>query len=166
MYATQTSWQAMAGYPLDRREAIAARPPTEILGLTTEAFPVLHSTIAPAVGYRITAGRVTVFYVPDVAWIQDRESALNGIRLYIGDGATVTRSMIRKPVEVIIGHAPIRTQLTWCQKEGVPRAIFTYCGSEIVNGDERALSETIRELGKERGVEAAIAHDGLEEALR
>jgi hypothetical protein len=29
--------------------------------------------------------------------------------------------------------------LTWCEKEGVPRAIITHCGSEIVTGDERKL---------------------------
>ncbi len=165
VYATEAAWEAMAHYPIAERRVIAPRQPAEILGLTFEAFPVWHSTIAPAVGYRITAGRVTVFYVPDVAWIQDREEALRGVRLYVGDGATVVRSMIRKAGKVIIGHAPIRTQLTWCQKEGVPRAIFTHCGSEIVNGDERALAGTIQELAKERGVEAAIAHDGLEVVL-
>jgi hypothetical protein len=40
--------------------------------------------------------------------------------------------MVRKPGEVIIGHAPIRTQLTWCKKLGVPWAIFAHLGSEIV----------------------------------
>ena len=62
-------------------------------------------------------------------------------------------------------HAPIRTQLTWCQKEGVPRAIFTHCGSEIVEGDERTLGAKIREMAEERGVTAEIAHDGMEVIL-
>lgn len=135
--------------------------------IVLEAFPVLHSTRAPAVGYRITPGRVAIFYVPDVAWIQDREAALSGVRLYVGDGATITRSMIRKPGDVIIGHAPIRTQLTWCKKLDVPRAIFTHLGSEIVEGDERTLGAKIRDLAADRGVDQVeIAHDGMEVVLR
>jgi hypothetical protein len=125
-----------------------------------------HSTRAPAVGYRITAGQVTIFYVPDVVWIRDREAALSGAKLYVGDGATITRPLVRKIDEALIGHTPIRTQLTWCQKVGVPRAIFTHLGSEIVEGDERTLGAKIRDLAEERGVELDIAHDGMEVVLR
>ena len=55
-----------------------------------------HSTRAPAVGYRMTAGEVAIFYVPDVVWIHAREEALSGCKVYVGDGATLTRSMVRK----------------------------------------------------------------------
>ena len=34
----------------------------------------------------------------------------------------------------LIGHAPIRTQLEWCAREGVRRGVFTHCGSGIVAG--------------------------------
>ncbi|NIP83288.1 MAG: MBL fold metallo-hydrolase, partial [Gemmatimonadetes bacterium] len=61
---------------------------------------------------------------------------------------------------------PVRTQLTWCAKEGVPRAIITHCGAEIVEGDERTLGAEVRAMAEERGVEAEIAHDGLEVVLR
>jgi hypothetical protein len=119
------------------------------------------------VGYRVRAGQVDIFYAPDVAWIKDREAALSGIRVYIGDGASVTRSMVRKPGDVIIGHAPIQAQLTWCKKLGVPRAIFTHLGSEIVKGDERTLGAEIRKLAKERNVDQVeIAYDGMEVTLR
>jgi hypothetical protein len=108
-----------------------------------------------------------MFYIPDVAWIEDREDALSGIRVYIGDGASITRSMVRKPGDVIIGHAPIQTQLTWCKKLDVGRAIFTHLGSEIVEGDERTLGAKIRELAEERNVDQVeIAHDGLGVVLR
>ena len=66
-------------------------------------------------GYRLTAGKVAMFYVPDVAWINDRQQAMRDIVIYIGDGATTKRSMVRKPGDSIIGHVPIQTQLTWCQ---------------------------------------------------
>lgn len=166
VYATDVTWDAINGYPIDGRYAVAARTPFTVGGIAFEAFPVDHSTRAPSVGYRITAGRVTVFYVPDVVYIPDRAEALQGVRCYIGDGATITRSMVRRSGDALIGHTPIRTQLTWCAKEGVPRALFTHCGSEIVKGDERTLGAKVRHLADERGVEAAIAHDGQDFILR
>jgi phosphoribosyl 1,2-cyclic phosphodiesterase len=166
VYATAEAWETMDGYDLAEREVLVPRQPTEIEGLTFEAFPVDHSTRAPAVGYRITAGAVTVFYVPDVVWIRDREAALSGAQVYVGDGATMRRSMVRKIEGALIGHTPVRTQLTWCKKEGVPRAIITHCGGEIVEGDERTLGAEIRQLAEERGIEARIAYDGLEVVLR
>jgi phosphoribosyl 1,2-cyclic phosphodiesterase len=166
VYATAEAWETMDGYDLAEREVLALRQPTEIEGLSFEAFPVEHSSRAPAVGYRITAGSVAIFYVPDVVWIRDRAAALSGVRLYIGDGATIRHSMVRKIGGVLIGHTPVRTQLTWCQKEGVRRAIITHCGGEIVEGDERSLGTEIQEMAEERGVEASIAYDGLEIVLR
>lgn len=127
VYAPQEAWAGMEGFEIEERHVIEHRQPVEIAGMTFEAFPVDHSTRAPAVGYRITAGEVTLFYVPDVVWIHDRAAALSGAKLYVGDGATITRSMVRKIDDNLIGHTPIHTQLTWCQKEGVPRAIFTHC---------------------------------------
>ena len=68
-----------------------------------------HSLLAPAVGYRVSAGRACFFYVPDVVFIHERAAALKGVQLYIGDGATVSRSFVRKRGERLIGHAPVRT---------------------------------------------------------
>jgi phosphoribosyl 1,2-cyclic phosphodiesterase len=166
VYATEESWEEIGHYDLEERVVVPKRKPVEIEGITFEAFPVDHSTLAPAVGYRISAGRVTIFYVPDVVWIKDRAGALRGAKVYIGDGATITRSMVRKPGNELIGHVPLRTQLTWCQKEGVPRAIFSHCGSAIVEGDPKEVQATVDELADERGVRAEIAHDGMVTILR
>ncbi len=77
VYATDETWKAIENYPVSRREAITPRKPIEIRGVTFEAFEVEHSTRAPAVGYRITAGRVSVFYVPDLVYIKERADALD-----------------------------------------------------------------------------------------
>lgn len=106
-------------------------------------------------------GKSAMFYAPDVVAILDRSAALAGIDLYIGDGATITRPMVRRRGRFLVGHTTIRAQLGWCREEGVTRAIFTHCGSEIVNGDGRRTAARIRRLGSERGVDARIAHDGL-----
>lgn len=168
VWATDVAWEEMADYAIPRedRHVVEPRTPLEVEGITFEAFPVEHSIRAPAVGYRIRAGRVTVWYAPDLVYIEDRAAALQGCKLYIGDGATLTRSFVRKRGDALIGHTPVRTQLTWCQKEGVPRAIITHCGSEIVEGDERTLGAELRAMADERGVEAELAHDGMEVVLR
>jgi ribonuclease BN (tRNA processing enzyme) len=166
VYATQITWEEIDHYPIDERRTIEPRSPLEVEGIDFEAFPVDHSSVAPAVGYRISAGVVSIFYMPDGLYIHDRGQALADAKAYIGDGATVTRSMVRKSGDTLIGHTPIRTQLTWCQKEGVPQMIVTHCGSQIVKGDERKVGAEIRSLAQERDVEVQIAHDGMEMILR
>lgn len=166
VWAPEITWRDMDSYPIESRETIEHRRSTDVCGITFEAFPVEHSTVAPAVGYRIQAGEVTIFYSPDVVYVNDRSDALTDVRLYVGDGASITRSMVRKPGDALVGHASIRTQLTWCQKEGVPRAIFTHCGTQIVGGDEEDAARQVAEMGSERGVQAEIAHDGMEVILR
>ncbi len=169
VWATPEAWQTMEPWAIskDQRHVIHQRRPVQIEGITVEAFGVVHSTRAPAVGYRLTAGRVTVFYVPDVVWIEERGEALDGIRCYIGDGASLDQELVRRdPNGNLIGHTPVRTQLTWCRKEGVPRMIVTHCGNQIVSGDERTLGARLRKYADERGVQAEIAHDGMTRVFR
>jgi len=161
VYAPQQTWQELEHYPIKDRHVIHERTPTKICGITFEAFPVEHSILSPAVGYRVSAGRARIFYAPDLIFIHERTAALKHVQIYIGDGATVTRSFIRKRGKALIGHSPVRTQLTWCQKEGVSRAIITHCGSEIVGGNERQIAAKIRALGTERCVDVCIAYDGM-----
>jgi len=166
VYATDQSWKIMDRWRIEDRRTVPLRTPIRIGEIRVSAFPVIHSTRAPAVGYRVGAGRVTIFYGPDLVYIENRAAALKDVQLYIGDGATVTESFVRKIDGALVGHAPVRTQLTWCAKEGVPEAIVSHCGSEIVEGDERTLAAQIRKMGEERGVAASIAHDGMERVLR
>ena len=164
VYATDETWSLISRFPLDER-VVKPRVPFTIRGVRFEAFPVQHSLRAPAVGYRITIGRAVFFYVPDLAAIPEQRAALRGTDLYIGDGATIVRSMVRVRDHVLIGHAPVTAQLDWCAAEGVRRAIFTHCGSGIVKGDTRRITARIRALGRERGVAASVAYDGLKVSL-
>ncbi len=166
VYLTDETSERIANYPIQTRRRVLPRRAFTVGDIRLEAFPLEHSTRAPAVGYRVAAGGAAVFYVPDVAWIIDRHEALHGIDLYIGDGAALVRPMLRKQKNHLIGHAPMRTQLTWCRKEGVHRAVFTHCGTVIVEGDERKVSTLLRAYAQERGVQATIAYDGMELVLR
>jgi phosphoribosyl 1,2-cyclic phosphodiesterase len=165
VYATENTWQELWHYPIEDRQVIKERTPTKICAITFEAFPVEHSILSPAVGYRVSGGRACIFCAPDLIFIRERSAALKGVQIYIGDGATVTRSFIRKRGRALIGHSPVRTQLTWCQKEDVPSAIITHCGSEIVTGDERRISTKLQAMAAERGIELRIAYDGMKVML-
>lgn len=166
VYAPQVTWQTLPGCGVKDRCLIKERRPTKISDIMFEAFPVEHSIRAPAVGYRVSAGLAQIFYAPDLIFIHDRAAALKGVQIYIGDGATLTRLFVRKRGKHLIGHASVRTQLTWCKKEGVPQAIITHCGSEIVTGDEGELTVKLRAIAAELGFDARIAYDGMQLILR
>ena len=165
VWATKKTWDLIDHYPIaqKQRRLILPRKKKKIGNLEFEAFELLHSLRCPAVGYRISQGKKHLFYAPDVAWIKEMELAFRNIQLYIGDGATLTRNMIRrdKKTDEIFGHATIRQQLTWCQKRDVPRMIVTHCGSDIVT-DRRGAKKKLASLAKERALEVAIAYDGME----
>lgn len=166
VWATEETWAALARYPLEDRHRIEPRTPFTTHGIRFEAFEVEHSIRAPAVGLRITAGRVAIFYAPDLVYIHEREEALRGVSLYVGDGATLERSFVQRRGERLIGHAPVKTQLGWCRAEGVSRAVITHCGSEVVKGEAREMDGRLAEMGRERGVDARFARDGMELLLR
>jgi hypothetical protein len=45
--------------------------------------------------------------------------------------------------DITAGHCKNQVQCLVCQKEGVPRAIFTHCGTEFVTGDEEKIEALI-----------------------
>jgi phosphoribosyl 1,2-cyclic phosphodiesterase len=164
VWATKETWKLLKNYPIpsSQRRIIHPRRMQRIAGITFQAFPVWHSLLCPAVGYRIVCGKSKFFYVPDVVYIPDIEKAFKNILLYIGDGASVSRPLIRKSkkTEEIFGHANVRQQLTWCRKHKVPKMIVTHCGTEIVSREKRAIP-LIEKYAEERSVEVKIAYDGL-----
>jgi phosphoribosyl 1,2-cyclic phosphodiesterase len=161
VYATAKTWRSLPAWPIGERRVMPLRKPIAIGGISFEAFPVQHSIRAPAVGYRVYAARTRLFYVPDLVAIRNRRRALSGVNFYVGDGAAITRPILRRRGRAVIGHTSIRTQLDWCKAERVKIAYFTHCGREIVTGDARRVGLVVGRLGAERRVEAHVAHDGL-----
>jgi phosphoribosyl 1,2-cyclic phosphodiesterase len=165
VWATAQAWKTMAAFPIREPQVLMPRTETVIAGMTFTAFPLVHSIRAPAVGLRAHAGRATIFYVPDVVEIEDVDKALAGIDLYVGDGASLRRELVRRRDGVPFGHASMRTQLVWCRHAGVRRAIFTHCGSGVVR-DHEAAAATLAEFARTLGVEATLATDGLAVVVR
>jgi phosphoribosyl 1,2-cyclic phosphodiesterase len=166
VYASADSWEILKRYRIRDRRTIGPSAPVRIGPLRVEAFPLVHSPRAPAVGYRVSSGKTAFFYAPDLVRIVRRSTALEGVFLYVGDGASFKRSLIRVIEGRPAGHISIVAQIGWCAEEGVPRAIFTHCGSQIVAGDEMKALSRMRDLGSTLGVDVSLAHDGLRLTLR
>jgi phosphoribosyl 1,2-cyclic phosphodiesterase len=166
VYASPDSWEILKRYRIRDRRMIVLNEPVRIGPLLVEAFPLVHSPRAPAVGYRVSAGKAAFFYAPDLVEIWHRPAALAGVLLYVGDGASFKRSLIRIIEGRPAGHISIAVQIGWCAEERVPRAIFTHCGSQIVAGDEARVLSRMRDLGIEKRVQVSLAHDGLRLNLR
>jgi phosphoribosyl 1,2-cyclic phosphodiesterase len=160
VYATEATWKSLRHLPVAEKRVIPLRNRMRIGGVRFFAVPVQHSIRAPAVGYRVSGQDCCLFYLPDVAELPTPSQALWRVDLYIGDGATVRRSMVRRKGRALVGHAPIVCQLDWCKKARVRHAIFTHCGSPIVRASAHAMDLAIAQLGREHGMDVRIARDG------
>lgn len=164
VYATRDVWDQIRRWPISARAMLRPYEPAAIGTLAFEPVPVDHSIRAPAVGYRITRGKLVVFYVPDVLDIPTRDRALHDVSLYVGDGATLRRPIQRRLDGKSAGHASIAMQLDWCADAGLTRAIFTHCGTGIV-AHAREAERAVTALGRARDIDARVAYDGLQITL-
>ncbi len=162
VYATVETWHLLGRMPVTLRQAVLPKKPFAIGTLEFEAFAVVHSPVAPAVGYRIRGGNASLCYVPDVLEIPDHRKILGGIDLFIGDGARLNHPLRRGEGDRVSGHASIRQQLSWCADASVRRAIFTHCGTPTITADDKQAEATVEALGEEFGIAASLASDGLE----
>jgi phosphoribosyl 1,2-cyclic phosphodiesterase len=166
VWAPAQCWDTLPRFPIAQQRTIALGRPRRIESIIVQAFTVEHSLRAPAVGYRIRAGGVSIFYAPDLVFIHERGRALAGIRAYIGDGASLTRPLVRKRGDRLIGHASVSAQLGWCAREHVPRVFITHCGSQIVTASHSQMRAAVERLGRARGLQAELAVDGRSVLLR
>lgn len=160
VYATDETLRLLRRFPIRERRRIRPYKPVTIGGVRFTAYPVRHSIRAPAVGYRISTKRGCFFYLPDMAAPPVARDALAGVDVYVGDGATLTRAMVRRKNGRKIGHASVRAQLEWCHAAGIRRAVFTHCGSALVRARPADLDAVLRRLGRAHKMEAIIARDG------
>lgn len=84
--------------------------------IQAQEVPVKHSTVAPTSGLIIHTDEGRVGYFPDVLNIPDK-SVLRGLSIYIGDGSSLTRNIVRA-TNGKVGHASCARQMAWCQGVG------------------------------------------------
>jgi phosphoribosyl 1,2-cyclic phosphodiesterase len=160
VYATGETWRAIDDFPIAERHRISCTRAAQICGYKVRAYRLVHSLLSPAVGYRIEADGRAFFYAPDIVAIEDGLGPLRGVSLYVGDGSSISRPLVRRRDGALFGHTTIRAQIGWCAKAGVPEAVFTHCGTEIMRMNARTAAAKIRRLGVESGVQASVATDG------
>lgn len=162
VYATKETWNYL-NFPIKDKRIIQPGKKIKIGPFIFEAFPLIHSLKCPAVGYKIQAGKIKIFFSPDVVYIEDIEKAFKDILFYIGDGATIYRNMVRrsKLTRELFGHASIKTQLAWCKKQKVKKMIITHLGTDIVKNEKKAM-KIIEEIANEKDVLIKIAYDKME----
>ncbi len=161
VYAHSAAAKDLQSFDIDPLRIFDDQEAFTLFGIDVQSYAVEHSKRASAAGYKIKIGGHTLFYVPDVVYIYDRDRALKNVDIYIGDGSTLEQSFVRKSDDRLVGHTPFRTQLTWCKKFNIPLAFATHCGTLFIEKDERTLGAKLRRMGKERGVKVKIAHDGM-----
>jgi glyoxylase-like metal-dependent hydrolase (beta-lactamase superfamily II) len=161
VYATTLTLPRISRCALEYTHAVVPGEPFTIGSIRFIALAVEHSLHAPAVGLRVSCNGSAFFYVPDVAVLPFVTAALNGVSIYVGDGAAVTRPIIRWRDGHAIGHASIKIQLAWCREAKVRRVLFTHCGTGIVGSDARWINAVVRRLGQKVGVDAQVAHDRM-----
>ena len=163
VFVTQESRDLLKDYPVADFRTVApgrhvAAGPFDIL-----PYAVIHSIRAPAVGYRVAAGSLVIAYNADLVAIERKEEILTGVDVYIGDGSTLVRPMVRRRGEAIFGHTTVRAQLNWCRQFGIPRAFIVHCGKELVEMPPDELDRRVAALAGD--VQATVATDGLEVRL-
>jgi len=104
-------------------------------------------------------------YSGDIVAFEDPDAALPGADLYIGDGSTLTGSLVRRhPSGALIGHTTVRAQFGWLSRYGIPRAIFSHFGKGPIEMGDGALEEALSKLATSPppGCSVTAATDGLE----
>ena len=160
VYGTSVTCEALERFPLPRLRAVAPDTPFRLGPFRVTAYPVVHSIRAPAVGFRVSAGRATIVYNPDIISIVDPDSVLHDVDAYIGDGASLTRPIVRRHGTSLFGHTTIRAQLKWCRAFGIPRAFIVHCGKQLVEMEPREVQRQVDLLAGDT-IEAVVTYDGM-----
>lgn len=165
VYASEITHEILAKLPITNRVVLAPDAPADLGPFRLTAFPVLHSIRCPAIAARIATGSFTLVYSGDIVAFQDPDAALAGADLYIGDGSTLTGSLVRRHASgALIGHTTVRAQLGWLSRHGIPRAIFSHFGKGPIDMGDAELETALTDLATSPppGCAATAAFDGLE----
>ena len=163
--ASEITHELLAKFPISQRVVLAPDVPADLGPFRLTAFPVRHSVRCPGVAARISVPGFTIVYSGDIVAFDDPESALSGADFYIGDGSTLTGSLVRKHKSgTLIGHTTVRAQLGWLARYGIPRAIFSHFGKGPIEMGDAALEIALAELAVDPppGCAVMAAQDGLE----
>ncbi|HEY6146626.1 MAG TPA: MBL fold metallo-hydrolase [Thermoanaerobaculia bacterium] len=168
VFASAETHRLLAEFPIGERVVLESRTPVTAGPFRLTAFPVVHSVRCPCVAARIETPDGVVVYSGDVVSFETAEAAAEALadaRVYVGDGSTLTGSLVRRhPGGTLIGHTTVRAQLGWVAKAAVPRAIFSHFGQEPIAMGDQALRKALKELAAVKAPDCRVeaARDGKE----
>ena len=163
VYASAVTHELTAEFPLSERIVLEPRKRMRVGPFRLTAYPVVHSTRCPGIAARLEVSGHVVVYSGDIVAFDAPSQVLEDARLYVGDGSTLTASLVRRqPGGVLVGHTTVRAQLGWLAKAGVPRAVFSHFGTGPIELGDDALDAALTDLAAERapGCEVSAARDG------
>ena len=132
----------------------------QIDGLKITALSVLHSIRYPAVGFLLEVGGKKIWYGPDFIWLKGYTKKLNGIDIWIGDGSSLTRDLIRRNEQgEIFGHLSVAKQVRLAEKVGAKLFIVTHLGKEGIEMKEDVLRRKLARMSDK--VKVILAKDGM-----
>ena len=165
VHASAITHELLKELPLLNRVVLAPEEAVSIGPFQLTTYPVRHSVRCPGVGARIAVEGFTFVYSGDIVAFEEPAVALAGADLYIGDGSTLTGSLVRRhPSGALLGHTTVRAQLGWLARHGVTRAIFSHFGKGPIEMGKEALDLALAELAAANppGCAVTAAYDGLE----
>lgn len=160
VYVSEESRSLLVRYPVKTFRVFDAGDLIRLGPFRVRPYDVVHSIRAPAVGFKIHASKTTLVYNPDVISIPREKDVLAGVDVYIGDGATLTRPLVRRREKLLFGHTTVRAQLGWCERNGIARAYIVHCGKQLVEMKPAELQRRVNELAG-LAVRARVARDGM-----
>lgn len=160
VYVSAASYDLLKRYPVKKFRVFEDGETLRLGPFRVRPYSVVHSIRAPAVGFRVAVARRVVVYNPDVISIPHETDVLDGVDTYIGDGASLTRPLVRRRGDALFGHTTVRAQLTWCKRNAIPVAYVVHCGKQLVEMDPRELQARVDELAGP-DLRAIVAHDGM-----
>ena len=160
VYLTRETEEGIRKFGLENRTRLEPGKQTSLKEVKIIPYRVYHSLKAPAVLLKVSEGDFTFIFAPDVLSIPDREKVLEGVDLYIGDGSSLKRNLVRRSDDKVIGHAAVKTQMGWLHKAGVQYAIFTHWGTEAIRLHGNTLKFRIRRFAGP-ALKAEVARDGM-----
>jgi ribonuclease BN (tRNA processing enzyme) len=165
VYASSVTHELLKELPLLDRRVLAPGETAVIGPFRLAPQPVIHSVRCPCIGARISLGEFTMVYAGDIVAFEDPDTALEGADLFVGDGSTLTASLVRRhPSGALVGHTTVRAQLGWLARHGILRAVFSHFGRDPIAMGDEALGEALGKLAAANppGCAVTAAHDGLE----
>ena len=148
-------------YPMRDRRVIRCGREYDIYGLKVTPHRVYHSVKAPTVGLLLRVGDKKIWYCSDYLHLKDYTRILDGVDIWIGDGSSVSRDLIRvnERYREPFGHSSLKTQIRQAERVGCKLFIVTHLGKEAI--EDYTDRELRKELETEK-VKVIVARDGKE----